>query len=482
MAQPKTQHTEDMPQEATDTTRYLCAAAYIDFTYRQEVLKTLLTDDFKAIAPIPGVHLPTLLYYALEAQQYQKAIDAWLSGLLLLFLFTRGMTFFLAPIVLAIEYYHIHFRVLPKRFSSQQFRRIDFRSLPANYPFKEHFSGLESLEDGNVLIYSNEGFYPFVGSGVDLGGWSQVVDTTKPPAEDPDKSPLPFTQEELYAQLEADLQRLGIPEMRIRDRVFVPGQSIREDRRFLPSYFERPKTSLDPVTLGEIKMANKATCRYYKQVEILTWKGEMAFSIFFRLVRLKDHLFLEVQQYLLPPLKKRFYSVDNYTSFLTFRKIRQYIRTVAVQSIIRPFIAPFNLINMVISHWTQRQLEKNARREVKENALYDYGASKNLRELASDNKYALYIQKIDKEMYGQLIQLQLMDSFVEFLKRHHVDVSRLIETSAFIMNQQNTLIGPGAHINAPVATGPHATATMETTFNKAAGAAKQALARATQTV
>src|SRR5207253_32507 len=99
-------------------------------------------------------------------------------------------------------------------------------------------SARNSMDPGNVVVYG--AFSPFVGAGFDLGGWSFAVNLEQAKRDFETRDPEDFAVGELYRMLRTGFERLGIDGLAIKDRLFVDGRSIRDDRRFLPSLFSRP--------------------------------------------------------------------------------------------------------------------------------------------------------------------------------------------------------------------------------------------------
>src|SRR5437870_4635465 len=68
--------------EPTETTRYLCAAAYIDRRFADEAISGVLEEEHRAVAPSYGVDLVPVIRHCLAARRRRLVRDAILVGLL----------------------------------------------------------------------------------------------------------------------------------------------------------------------------------------------------------------------------------------------------------------------------------------------------------------------------------------------------------------------------------------------------------------
>jgi hypothetical protein len=96
-----------------------------------------------------------------------------------------------------------------------------------------------------------------------------------------------------------------------------------------------------------------------------------------------------------------------------------------------------------LARWNQRRTN---RRLIRENPVFDYGASTSIRELAASSLYSHYFQKLDKEMYLKLIEHQILDSITDFLDAHNIDTSDLRSRQNTILN--NGVIVTGGSVDA----------------------------------
>ena len=69
---------------ATDATRYLCAAAYLNSTFRERAIDELLEERYVALAPAPGIDLVAVLGHCLTARGRAFRQNAILAAILIL--------------------------------------------------------------------------------------------------------------------------------------------------------------------------------------------------------------------------------------------------------------------------------------------------------------------------------------------------------------------------------------------------------------
>jgi hypothetical protein len=82
-----------------------------------------------------------------------------------------------------------------------------------------------------------------------------------------------------------------------------------------------------------------------------------------------------------------------------------------------------------------------------------------VRELAQARHYRRYFQQIDRDLNVKFLDRQLLDTIVDFLDAHNVDVSQFLEQRQMILN--NGLLVSGGEFKAgSVAVGEQARAGM----------------------
>lgn len=90
---------------------------------------------------------------------------------------------------------------------------------------------------------------------------------------------------------------------------------------------------------------------------------------------------------------------------------------------------------------------------------FNFGALTSVRELAQSGRYRKYFQQIDQDLNTKLINRQVIDTVMEFLDAHNIDISQFEEQRATILNQ-GLLISGGQFNAGSVAVGEHSRARM----------------------
>jgi hypothetical protein len=442
------------PAQHTEATRLLAAAAYHDGGYRRKVLHEIQDQPFRAFSPELGIDRRTILAHCVAGQRRERWRDA---ALLLCWLplvaggFLVNLVSYPEELPLVIEYHAaallstigLGFAValagtlLTHHFTlARRFSRARFAASGEAPP---------STERQNVVVYG--GFSPFIGAGLDLGGWSFTVNLERgKPGLGDETRPDGFDIADLYRAVEEAVARLEFDGLRMDDRLFVDGRSVRDDRRFLPRMFKRPVTTIDRSVVEQYRGHPAQAVRHYLCIEITDWDGEIVLSTFLRFQKSASKLFVEASYFFVPPLKAKYYELDARDPRLTLAKLREWlIRSVVATAIYLP-IAPIRVAALAFRPLNRLLVRRGLKKAVRANPRYNYGATVSLRELGTDNAYRVYFQKLDKEMHLKFVQQQILDVLVGFLDAHGVDTSDLRDRGSTIMN--NGVIVSGGTIKA----------------------------------
>jgi hypothetical protein len=466
--------------KTSNTTRYLCAAAHIDRTFRNQVLEKILDEEYRVISIPAGVDLLAVTKHCLDAKRRKLIRDivisflfiiAWMSAYSQLFNSTANelgysapseysfsslfgsifssffsIYFLLAWVAVLLESWVTRYQIIAQSLLKQNFNPDSVTLTPSTESeIRRKLSGVTNEEECNVVIYS--GFSPFVGSGIDIGGWSFTLDIKKGKEEmGVVKKPEYFTTEELYLYVDEKIRKLNLQETSIQDKIFVNGQEIRGDVRFLPDPYHRPLTKISPSTLQEFTEGQSNEIRHYKCIRIIGWKGEIILSVFLRFLKLRQNLFVETSYFFLPPLKQEYRKIDEIHHNPTWRQLAQMLQETFLKVLILFPLATFLLCGELLRPFIRWNQRRSNRRLIRENPMFDYGASTSIRELAASNFFTHYFQKLDKEMYFKLIEHQILDSIINFLDIHHIDTSDLRARQDTILN--NGVIITGGSVEA----------------------------------
>jgi hypothetical protein len=446
----------------TDATRYLCATAYRDSNFRDMVIKETLEEKYKAIGINYGVDLPTVLKHCLAAKNQQFVRDIILGIISVILVVSSSINlsitfavYFIAWLILFLDTWNTRYVILAKHLSKKNFPSFSPR-YKSNKQIELKIQKLAHEQNKNVIVYG--GFSPFVGSGVDIGGWSFALNTDE--SKDKNLKTKYFDVQELYDFIVDDIIKLDIYGLDIREQIFVNGGEIRDNRQFLPDILNQPCSNLEQFVINRFINANTRHIRYYKLFQIVSWNGEIVFSVFFRLFKLKNKLFIEVNNFLLLPLYPYYKVVDDVKQKWFIEKLLIVALETLISSLIQLYVA-FTRIFSVFDFLHKIKLRKL----VWETPSFNYGATTSIREKTSNTNFAQYFQMLDKEMYLKIIQRQIIDSLYNFLDNKNIDTYDLKQRENTIFNS-GVIISGGTIKTTNFSVGKNATTVMNKVFKR----------------
>ncbi|WP_139198405.1 hypothetical protein [Syntrophus gentianae] len=458
----------------SETSRLLCAAAYLDRQFRNQVIKFCLEDKHRAIGPSFGVDMATVVRHCRNAKRKLDSRELWLllpamvavivvANSLQVEAFTYRTWGILLALYLVTFAICLWFKSRARTIVTSNFLRGRFDPDTMLTEDDTPVGYLRAAETGNVVIYS--GFTPFVGSGENMGGWSFAMDlskradsvmesslsgaelTTDVPITKEAIAPKEVSLEALYACVARAINGLQLDRVTIEDKLYINGQDIRDDKRFLEDPLARPLNQVDEqaVTRAMLEQSEKQL-RHYRCVRVVDWSGEMVLSIFLRFSKLSYNLFVEASYFLLTPVGERFRQVDSMSPHFSFGRFFKMLVFTAVATPFVTLYSPFVLLGRIqerIQRWSAHRQEK---KQILDNPTFDYGASFSFRQWASPHEYRRYFQRLDKEMYFKVLEKNILDSILTFLEENNVDVSELKQRQSMILN--NGLILSGGSMTA----------------------------------
>jgi hypothetical protein len=438
------------PTQQSESTRYLCAAAYLDRGFANQVITKVLEEEHRAVAPSYGVDVVPVVRHCLTAERRRRLRDLALIGVVLVggpVLLLAGASpagivlrlLLLAWAVIFVESAVNRYEVLAARLLRDRFDPTAPQA-PVTRRQARLLRELHENERGNVTVYS--GFSPFVGCGLDQGGWSFALNAGKGRRDLHETlEPIPFEIEQLHDEVVSALRALDLRQVRIEDRLYVNGQDIRDDRRFLPDPFARPGAWADAETLDQFLRTPTQRVRHYTCIQVVDWQGELVLSIFFRCTKAGGNLFVEASYFLLPPLREEYHKIDNLRATPDLAGGAELALKAAVGTIPVMVMAPFHVLAHLTSGLTRWQERRSMRRTIRANPSFDYGATTSIRQSGMSTSYRRYFQRLDREMYVKTLEQRLLDAIIQFLDEHNVDTSDLVERQTTILNNGVMLSG-----------------------------------------
>jgi hypothetical protein len=467
-----------MPNRNAETTRLLCASAYLSgATFRSTILDRV-RQKHKAVAPELGVDLGTVAQVCRIAERRSLYFSLGFVLVMVVASFTALLTNpeqAIVPGIVLVLLSAILFFVMKfqERYSlTRPFLRKHFtpEHVATKYPSDGNHSHPSQTEQ-NLVIYS--GFTPFVGAGIDFGGWSFAVSTIKcsEEYEDDPAGAIKFSPSDLYVEIEAGIDSLALERVKSHDFYFVSGTDIRADHEILPDDYSRPAMSLSAETAASYKDNSDSHVRFYRWIRVEDWGGELVFSMFLRCTLRGSNLFVELRRFLLTPVAHQYRAIDRITppnfSWVVLLIIGSLIAG-PLYAIISPLVLLHQLALKVNRMFGAE--DKAMRKEIRENPLFDYGASESLRAKFSSGAYHHYFQKVDTDFYGKVLESGILDSIFNFLDKHHIDTSAFKENRKTILNSGVIVHGDINTDNMAVGMGAKAIRAGEKLVAKAKGA------------
>ena len=466
------------PGAAAESTRYLCAAAYLDRRFANWVVEEMLENELRSTAPSHGVDLVPVVRHCVRSRHlrlvrnvvltvvvYGGGLLLWARGATVLGLVLRIglLTWATVFAALCLTHYEIvAATMLRGRFASA--------AAPPASPRRERLlRALDRDTGGNVTVYS--GFSPFVGSGLNIGGWSFVVDLRRGKhGLDGDRlAPMSFAVDDLYRCTEDRMRQLRLDRLGMESRLFVNGRHLNGLPWLLPSPAGRPNTSADPRIVEHFRQVPSDRVRHYVAVRIVGWQGELVVSLFLRFSFSGENLFCEASYFLLFPVDERFHMIDDLNGVPDLRTVGRLLARSILYTIPLAVIAPFAVLQRALAplgRWLERRTQ---RRLARQSPTYDHGAATTVREWAMSEQYRHYFQKLDREMYVKLVEQQILDAVITFLDSRDIDTSDLKQRQTTILN--SGVIVTGGRLEAQsLAVGTGAVARTEQAFRTVADA------------
>ncbi len=214
------------------TTRLLCASAFLaGSTFRESVLK-FLEDPNRAAAPEVGVDLGLVAQVCKFAHNRDRRYHWAFAGCLLLALIGALVDPIVGVVVLVLAGAGVYLRKSwQEHFTFPgSFAKHVFDPEKSSHQFKaelkpEQYASLPE-ENHNLMVY--QGFSPFVGAGISLGGWSFIVNVDKGKEDSgAELEPIKFQSPELYGEIDRCLDSLGLGPHYPSELPWTSGASLR---------------------------------------------------------------------------------------------------------------------------------------------------------------------------------------------------------------------------------------------------------------
>jgi hypothetical protein len=425
-----------------ETTRYLSAATQLNVEFARSVIKEVVGEKFRALAPTYGIDVPVVAMWAIKSVSTRARRDYLLAGLLtvmvicvalipqsLWLLALAALSLTAAWLVVAWEHWDRVHNVVIRTMLRNRFKLANAPE-PSREADRERLAEIGKRRDGNLVVFS--GPSAFVGCGKTI--WSQrlLLDASRGP-DDGDGQPTapePFSTRDLHAALieafdhEAGLGK-SLQNIKVYERLFVNGQHIQNDHQLLPDPYQPPPTSVGQDLLDEATTHPSPEARTYVCVEMPGWQGQLVVTLFVRAVYAGGSLFVEWTFKVLPPLRPSFLLIDTLYDQSRSQQLRNSLGRGLCTMPGALLKSPYRAVKTSVATRVARNRQLRQSGQIKKGFVFDYGARQSIREAARarGRQGEHYFLARDQAMYVLLAEKTLTRTVGDFLKEHGVSLA-----------------------------------------------------------
>jgi hypothetical protein len=455
----------DLGEIDWEATRYLAAATQLDLDYARQVIRRIIGEPIRAVAPAAGVDIVIVTRWALAAVRRAACRDAVLAFLLVIgtATFVGFRSWIPLPLILAVGTLTVGYerwvrdhQVIRKKMLRGRFRSMDAPEV-RDERSKNRLAAVAAQQKGNLVVFPRQ--KAFVGSGQRVIHSRMLVQVAlgKKGKNGKRKDPIPFTNAELHAALEKALTDMGLDGLRAGQRLYVNGTHAGFDRRILPDPLAPPVANVPAEMLDEACENPTADARTYLCAEIRGWKGQLVVTLLARAVQANGSLQVDWRFQVLPPLQDRFLDIDR--RFELSRSMQLLQATGAGLTSVVPslFLAPVRLwryLRMPVDDWRRQRRQTHA---ILHGYVFNYGSLKSIREGAVGSDRLHYFLAQDELTFILLAEHTMMRALSRFLDGHKVDLEQFeAQEKTYVnniskynfndINAQNVAIGSKAQV------------------------------------
>lgn len=437
-----------------ETTRYLSAATQVDIEYARTVVRRVIHEPYRAVAPAYGADVTVVARWAVDSIRRRMRRDiqlactlclgsvlCWALYPLLPQLIWIPFTLLMTPSTAFVIVGHEHW-VRWNRVLAGQMLRHNFDPAAAPIPLSSTVNRrLRTVADrrnGNVVIFQHKA--AFTGSGVQLGREQIVIDVSRGKKGDDGKvkDPLPFTSSDMHKALTTAIAGINFKDMTVGQRMFVNGRHVQGNRALQRDALEPPYSRVDDELLDRAANQAEPDARSYVCAEAHGWQGQLMVTMFARAVHTGGWLYIEWSFYELPPINERYMAIDYLFEESAYRKLREASYSSLRYTLPALLWSPFAIMATIGRSLKWRLQELRQAYRIKHGQLFDYGATPSIREDASGREgWRHYFLDRDKIMYILLLQKTLIREIGIFLDKHNIEQSEFTTQANVIINASN---------------------------------------------
>jgi hypothetical protein len=434
-----------------ETTRYLSAATQISLDYARRVVRRVIHEPYRALAPAYGADVAVVARWASDSLRRKVQRDMLLTvtligggGLCWLFyslLFPRLLwtpvailiALTAAFIIIAYEYWVRRYRVLSQQMCWDRFDP-SAAPRPAESKVNQRLQAVADRRNGNLVVFREHA--AFAGSGRRLGREQLVIDVSigKPTEDGTPTEPGHFTNADVHAALLKSVKKIKLRDLHAGERVYVNGRHVRGNRELQRRPLEPPFSSVSEELVLKATEHPTPDARTYVCAEIHGWQGQLVVTMFARAVHTGGWLYIEYGFYLLPPIKQQYMEVDLLYEEPLIRKLRKASIWSLRRTVPALITSPFAVAVEAAERLSWKAHDTKQKYRIEHGQAFDYGALRSIREDASGAGLQHYFLARDEIMYLLLLQKSLLREVGKFLDEHNIALEEFEEQAKIIID------------------------------------------------
>jgi hypothetical protein len=455
-------HGDSLDESNWEATRYLAAATQLNLKYARDVVRDIIGEPFRAVAPATGADVVVVTRWALAALRRRAQRDVVLTCLLVAGVAVAVGAWTLTPIVMmtvlavfvvAYERWVRDVKVIARKMLRGRFRAQDAPSSPSQR-IEKRLAVVRKQQNGNLVVFRDRS--SFVGSGEKDYFNHIVVDVALGRKKNGKRQPpIPFSTPQLHEALETALKSMEFRDIRVGQRLYVNGEHVNSDPRLLPRKLGPPAADASADQLRDgCNPASEA--RTYVCAEIGGWKGQLVVSLFTRAVQTRGSLQVEWMFHVLPPLHTNFLLVDRRYELPVVAQVPRAVATGVLRFAPALVSAPVTLGRYAILPLIEmvRTLVQSYR--IRRGYVFNYGSPPSIRENRISNRRPHDFVAEDGLTFIVLAQHTLLVALGRFLKAHKVDMKQFVSQERVINKVNKYSVGKISAQNVAVGNKPHA--------------------------
>jgi hypothetical protein len=448
-----------------ETTRYLAAATQLDLSYARRVVRQIVGEPFRAVAPAAGADVVVVTRWALAALRRRAQWDAALTCLLVIGVAAALGVWTWIPIaamaalaifIVAYERWVRDVKIIDRLMLRGRFHANDAPS-PPSPRIRKRLAVVQQQQKGNLVVF--RGRSAFVGSGQSVVHNRVLINVERGKKRKAGKrqQPVPFSIPQLHTALETALKNMDFPEMRVGQRLFVNGEHVSADPRLLPYVLGAPVADAPAGLLYEGSVRPTSEARTYVCAEIGGWKGQLVVSLFSRAVQVRGSLQVEWTFHVLPPLHTNLLLIDRRYEPRRIKQIAKAMATGVLRFMPALILAPATFARSAVLPLTNKIRIRHQSYGIRNGYVFNYGSPRSIREDPISYRRPHDFVAGDELTFILLAQHIMLRALGNFLKAHKVDMKQFESQAKGITKRisnynvdkikaKNVAVGDKAHV------------------------------------